>query len=223
MKAAIVALLLAYIPSAGSLLRRTASRAGEGGRSREVTLSGQLQVDNGRPQPASLVLRFPLGCRFEGALVASVRGNADKPMDTEDGAAGPARDLLKLACPLIAYRGLSTNDADRVLRASALAAGAEVTAGNGITRLGDRAVWVLGAGPHEPARPQLWLYKDTSAPARLLVQNGDDLRLLQYGNPAAAEWFPRVIELWRAGQLAARFEVFETRGFRGVDEGDDAE
>ena len=223
MKTAILALLLAYIPSAGSLLRRTASRATEGGRSREVTLSGQLQQDNGKPQPASLILHFPLGCRFEGAVTASVKGNAEKPVATEEGTAGSARDLLKLACPLIAYRGLSTNDADRVLRGSALASGADVTAGNGITRLGDRAVWVLGAGPHDPAKPQLWLYKDTAAPARLLAQGGDDLRLLQYGNPAAAEWFPRVIELWRRGQLAARFEVFEARGFRGVDEGDDAD
>ena len=223
MKTAILALLLAYVPSAGSLLRRTASRGGEGGKSREVTLTGQLQVETGKPQPASLVLRFPLGCRFEGAVVASVKGSADKPVASEDGTAGAARDLLKLACPLIAYRGLSVNDADRVLHGTALASGADLTAGGGITRLGDRAVWVLGAGPREPAKPQLWLYKDTAAPARLLAQGGDDLRLLQYGNPAAAEWFPRVIELWRGGQLAARFEVFETRGFRGVDEGDDAE
>lgn len=223
MKTAILVLLLAYVPSAGSLLRRTASRATEGGRSREVTLTGQLQLENGKPQPASLVLRFPLGCRFEGAVAASVKGNAEKPVASEEGTAGVARDLLKLACPLIAYRGLSINDADKVLHDSALSSGADITAGSGLTRLGDRAVWVLGAGARDPAKPQLWLYKDTAAPARLLAQGGDDLRLLQYGNPAAAEWFPRVIELWRAGQLAARFEVSETRGFRGVDEGDDAE
>ncbi len=223
MTATILALLLAYIPAAGSLLHRTASRATEGGRSREVTLSGQLQQDNGKPQPASLILHFPLACRFEGAVTASVKSAVQNPVASEDGAAGSARDLLKLACPLIAYRGLSINDADRALHGSALASGADLSAGNGITRLGDRAVWVLGAGPHEPAKPQLWLYKDTSAPARLLAQGGDDLRLLQYGNPAAAEWFPRVIELWRGGQLAARFEVFEARGFRGADESDDAE
>ena len=223
MKALLVAALLAYIPSAGSLLRRTAQRAAEGGKSREVTLSGQLQIENGKPQPASLVLRFPLGCRFEGEVSAAVKGSAEKPVESEEGATGAARDLLKLACPLIAYRGLSESQADKVLQGSALAAGADLTAGSGITRLGDRAVWVLGAGPREPAKPQLWLYKDTAAPARLLAQGGDDLRLLQYGNPAAAEWFPRVIELWRGGQLAARFEAFQTKGFRAVDEGDDAE
>lgn len=221
MKALVAALLFAYIPSAGSLLRRTASRGGEGGKSREVTFAGQLQEGDGKPQPASLVLRFPLACRFEGG--AAVKGSVEKPVESEDGPGGAARDLLKLACPLIAYRGLSTNDAATVLRGSALASGADLTAGNGITRLGDRAVWVLGADPRDAARPQLWLYKDTAAPARLLSQGGDDLRLLQYGNPAAAEWFPRVIELWHKGQLAARFEVFQTRGFRAVDEGDDAE
>jgi len=39
---------------------------------------------------------------------------------------------------------------------------------------------------------------------------------LQYGNPAAGEWFPRIIELWTSGQLAARFEVLEAKGVRAA-------
>lgn len=219
--ALLIAALLAYIPSAGSILRRTASRSSEGGRSKEAVLSGQLQLGDKAPQPAQLVLRFPLACRFEGAVTASVRGSAEQPVASE--ANGPAQELLRLACPLIAYRGLSSGETDRVLRGTALSAGADVTAGSGLTRLGDRAVYVLGAGAREPSKPQLWIYKDTGAPARLLAQGGDDLRLLEYGNPASADWFPRVIELWKGGQLAARFEALETRGFRETVEGDDEE
>ena len=48
------------------------------------------------------------------------------------------------------------------------------------------------------------------------MQGGADLRLLEYGNPAAGEWFPRVIELWTSGQLAARFEVLEAKGVRAA-------
>ena len=67
----------------------------------------------------------------------------------------------------------------------------------------------------DASSPQLWIYKDTPAPARLIARGGADLRLLQYGTPAAGEWFPRVIELWSSGQLAARFEVLESKGVRG--------
>ena len=220
--ALLFAALLAYIPSSGSILRRTGARSSEGGKSKEATLSGQLQLGDKAPQPAQLILRFPLSCRFEGATTAAVKGTADRPVASEDGS-GPAQELLRLACPFIAYRGLSSSDTDRLLRAAALSAGADLTAGSGLTRLGDRAAYVLGAGPREPSKPQLWIYKDNGAPARLLAQGGDDLRLLQYGNPASADWFPRVIELWKGGQLAARFEALETKGFRETGEGDDEE
>src|SRR5207253_1291268 len=149
----LLALVLAYVPSATSLLKHTAGRAQALGRAREVTLSGVLFVSGEPQRNAQLVLRFPLQCRLdgEGGLSLSVKGTVENP-----GAVGD----------------LST--------------------------------------------PQLWLYKDNVAPARLIAQGGADLRLLQYGSPAAAEWFPRVIELWASGQLAARFEVLEAKGVRAA-------
>jgi hypothetical protein len=95
-------------------------------------------------------------------------------------------------------------------------------------RLGDRVAVVVGAPPRQADRPQLWLYKDTNAPARLIARRDghlEDLRLLEYGNPAAAEWFPRILELVRDGKPSARFEVLETKGFRetGEEEDDDRE
>ena len=117
--------------------------------------------------------------------------------------------------------------AEQTLQALALAAGvAPELAPTALARLYDRVAIVLGAGPRQLDRPQLWLYKDNGAPARLLARQGerlDDLRLLQYGNPAAAVWFPRVLELWRGAALIARFEALETRGFAEAVPGDDDE
>lgn len=220
MKRAALCLLLftpaafAYIPSSGSLLRRAAARAATASKSKEALFTGTLTVTGSPARSAELQLRFPLSCKLEGegGLSLSVKGSAQRPQGGAEGTTGPALKLLQLACPLIAYRGMSSSEADQALRAAVAAQGAELSAGTGLSRLGDRAVYVLGAAAHELTRPQLWIYKDSNAPARLIAQGGSDLRLLQYGNPASAEWFPRVIELWEGGQLAARYEVLEVKG-----------
>jgi hypothetical protein len=204
----------AYIPSVGSLLRRTALRVTEGSRTRDATLTGTLEVQGAEPAARALVLRFPLSCRFEPGV--EVRGTVAQPL-TSSGAPTPEQELLELACPLIAYRGLKSSDAENALRATAAAAGADVMAASALDRLGDRVAVVLGAFSRQTDRPQLWIYKDSHAPARLIARRDgrlSDLRLLEYGNPAAADWFPRILELHRDGKLAARFEVLGTKGFR---------
>jgi hypothetical protein len=217
----LLAALLAYIPSAGSLLRKAAERAQALGRTREVSLSGTLTVTGSPAHAAQLVLRFPLQCTIqeEGAPSLSVKAGA------AEGTTGPALQLLQLACPLLTFRNVPKDkDDENAIRGAAISAGIDLAGGSALSRLVDRAVFVLGAGPRDTARPQLWLYKDTHAPARLIAQSGADLRLLEYGNPAAADWFPRVIELWTSGQLAARFEVLEAKGVRGSgEEADDSE
>jgi len=211
----LLAVLLAYIPSTASLLKHTALRARQL-RSREVTLLGTLVAGDEPQRNAQLQLRFPLQCRLEpeGGQAVSVKGTAQNPEGVPEGPSGPALRLVQMACPLIAYRGIPTADAPQTLRVAALAAGADVTAGAAVSRLYDQTVYVLGAAPRDESKPQLWIYKDINAPARLIAQGGADLRLLQYGTPAAGEWFPRVIELWSSGRLAARFEVLEAKGVR---------
>jgi len=213
----LVVALLAYVPSSTSLLKHAAERA-RSLRTREATLIGTLAASGEPLRNAQLVLRFPFQCRLEadGGLSLSVKGTAQNPEGVAEGTTGPALRLLQLSCPLLAYRGVPAADAAQALRLVALAAGADVNAGGALSRFDDRVAYVLGAGSRQPSVPQLWLYKDTYAPARLVAQGGTDLRLLEYGNPAAGEWFPRVIELWNGGQLAARFEVLESKGVRGV-------
>jgi hypothetical protein len=212
-----LALLLAYVPSPTSLLRSAAQRARQLGKTREVSMTGSLTSPGAPPKPGTLTLRFPSNCRLdaEGGPSLSVKGSA------AEGTTGPVLNLLKLACPLLTTRGLPLNDAVGALRAAATDAGVDVTAATALSRLGDRPTFVVGARARDTARPQLWLYKDSHAPARLISQGGADLRLLQYGDPAAANFFPRVLELWQDGQLAARFEVLETRGVRATGDEDD--
>ncbi|GAC1603880.1 MAG: hypothetical protein NVS4B10_16600 [Myxococcales bacterium] len=216
----------AYIPAVGSLLRKAASRVAEGGRSKQAQVEGTLQLGEAPPVAATLTLRFPLSCKLDGAGIAvSASGEPGRMQLKDDGHAG-ARDLLKLACPLIAYRGQNTPSAERTLRLAAAEAGIALeSAPTALTRLFDRVAIVIGAPARLLDRPQLWLYKDNAAPARLLARSEDridDLRLLQYGNPAAADWLPRVVELWHGGSLVARFEALETRGFKPINEdGDD--
>ena len=212
---------LAYIPAASVLLRKAAARVNEGSRTRDVSLTGTLQIGDAAPAQRVLTLRFPLSCRFEGG--AQARGTVAQPLPSS-GAGNPEQELIELACPLIAYRGLRAADAESALQAAATIIGADLTAPAAYDRLGDRVAIVVGAPPRQLDRPQLWLYKDTHAPARLVARRDgrlEDLRLLEYGNPAAAEWFPRILELYRDGKPSARFEVLETKGFRETSEDED--
>ena len=108
-------------------------------------------------------------------------------------------------------------DAEKVLRGAAEAAGADLAAVIGLDRMSDQVAILIGAQPHDLTKPQMWLYKDSFAPARLIARRDGklvDLRLYGYGNPAAANWFPRLLELFQDDKLVARFEVTQTRGFR---------
>ena len=90
-----------------------------------------------------------------------------------------------------------------------------------VTALGreaDRTVYIIGARPWEPDTPQLWLNKGSFLPVRLLAavkENGTtvlhETRWLEYGSAAAGNWFPRVIEEYRAGVLARRAEVVQVK------------
>jgi hypothetical protein len=215
-----IAALFAYIPSTSSLIKKAAQRNSQLSKTKEVTLSGYFGEAGQATKSATLTLHFPLNCKLEaeGGPTLSVKGAAS------EGTTGPALQLLQMACPLLATRSLSLNEAAGTLRTAATSAGVDLTAATSLARIGDRTAYVLGAAAHDTSRPQLWLYKDSRAPARLIAQSGADLRLLQYGDPAAGDWFPRVIELYNGGQLAARFETLDAKGVRqaGEDEDDDS-
>jgi hypothetical protein len=224
----------AYIPSVGSLFKRAVAKADDIDRSRGVTLRGTITVGDAAPLPATLQLRFPNNCRLQtesekSPAAVAVRGSPLEPEVEEEGQKlGAARELLTLACPLLTFKGSGRGtEGERTLRTIASAAGAPLQPTT-LARLGERPVYVIGAQPRQLEVPQLWLYKEELAPARLLARRDAgllDLRLLEYGTPASAVAFPRVIELWRGDKLAARFEALEagSRSKSAASEDDDRE
>ena len=74
----LLALLLAYTPPAGSLLRKAVERAQALGKAREVTLTGTLTVTGEAPRNAQLGLRFPLQCKLDADGGPSLSVNATR-------------------------------------------------------------------------------------------------------------------------------------------------
>src|SRR5262249_6920373 len=126
-----LALLLAYVPSPTSLLKDAAQRARQLGKTREVVMTGTLTAPGAPGRASTLTMRFPSSCKLEaeGSAPLSVKGSA------ADGTAGAPLSLLKLACPLLTTRGLSTNEAVGTLRAAAEGAGVDLTSSTSLGRM----------------------------------------------------------------------------------------
>lgn len=84
-------------------------------------------------------------------------------------------------------------------------------------RFEGRVAFIIGAKSWEKDKPQVWVDKDLFLPVRFMVPDSSadgalgDTRLMEWGSPVAAYWFPRVIERYRAGKLVSRSEVTEAQ------------
>lgn len=78
-------------------------------------------------------------------------------------------------------------------------------------RTGDTVAYIIGARAWEPDKPQLWLYKNTFLPARLVVIGSDkaryETRWLDYGGQVTGDYYPQIIETYKNGKLIRRAEV----------------
>ena len=63
---------------------------------------GTSQTGDGAPAPRTLLLRFPLACRFEGG--AQVRGTTVQPLPASS-ASSPEQELIELITHLAFYAG----------------------------------------------------------------------------------------------------------------------
>jgi hypothetical protein len=71
-------------------------------------------------------------------------------------------------------------------------------------RQGRRTVFVIGAKPWQPERPQLWLDKEWLVPLRLVYQSQGtlhDVRLFGYDDPNTGPFYPQRIEERQDGTL----------------------
>lgn len=212
----------AYIPSASSILKRTAQHRDElklGSIEVRGTLSFSgpaadraraLGVDPSRPVPSVFLMKVPGRCRLELApegvspaqrpSVTTRSGRVTGTRGLQD--VGAARALVESVCALLAERGAAA-DPERGL-AQRLGERSvdlrEVTLG----RYQGRVAWVIG-GKAQDARPQAWIDKQTFDPVRLISQSGGALRDVRL--VAATEGFPRTVEVWSASQLEARLSA----------------
>jgi outer membrane lipoprotein-sorting protein len=81
-------------------------------------------------------------------------------------------------------------------------------------RLGSTVCWVIGAKAEDPARPQLWVDKETFLPVRWIVLEGEgearrsiDWRFEGYDPVDATRAFPQTLELWVGGQRVLRMAL----------------
>jgi hypothetical protein len=181
---------------ANSSARSAGAALGGAGRS-------ELQVD------ALLLMKLPGRCRLEATTPEGSRSVAiwsHGKERTEGARLDELAAVLSQICPFLAAR--SSTDAetraaiDRHLRALKV----DVRTAT-LGRLGSQVAYVLGAAAE--GQPQFWIYKDTFLPARVRWADPDkklsDIRFLDYGSPISGESFPRVVELYRDGELLLRF------------------
>ena len=82
--------------------------------------------------------------------------------------------------------------------------------GTGVTR---ETAYTIGAKPTETDKPQLWVDSSTFLPVRLISYVDEGGKKVRYESrffdyqSGAGDFFPRIIENYRAGKLVRRAEV----------------
>jgi hypothetical protein len=173
--------------------------------------AGPLAVVSG-PEietPATLWMKVPGRCRLEVGrtdgqrLAVSLSFTRKKAEPSELAVVSNALEQL---CPLLSARTGSDLETRAVYERHLRTVGVDMTVSS-LARFGGQVAYVLGQRGEGQA--QLWIYKDEFLPARMRFPDAGgvlwDVRFHDYTSPATGEWFPRVIEVWRAGQPAMRF------------------
>jgi hypothetical protein len=161
----------------------------------------------------AVLLKVPGRCRMEawgldGSKVAAVFSNGRKRV--EGPLLAPLAAAVEATCPTVAIRSSSSAE-QRVALEHYLDALKIDFRHPSLGRLGGQVAFVLGA-PGDLA-PQLWVYKDTFEPARIRWADGQqaiwEVRWLDYRSPITGDLFPRMMEVFRNGELGLRFTALK--------------
>jgi hypothetical protein len=163
----------------------------------------ELQVD------ALLLMKLPGRCRLEASALEGGRSIAIWSHGKERNEGPRVEEIVAVlgqVCPLLAVR--SSSDAETRAAIDRHLRGMKIDVRTtSLARLGNQIVYVLGSTA--PGQSQFWIYKDIFLPASVRWVDQEkkawDVRFLDYGSPISGESFPRIIELYRDGELLLRF------------------
>lgn len=172
--------------------------------------SNELQVDG------VVSLRMPGRCRFEavsadGTAAAAISSGGKAR--TEGGAIPAMQVAIDQACAMLGSRSSGEGEGRAAVERQLQKLGIDGRRVS-LARFGGQVAYVLG----DPAenKPQFWIFKDVPKekfpPARVRFSDGQgqwDVRFLDYTSPATGEAFPRVVEVWKGGELQLRFTALK--------------
>lgn len=213
----------AYLLPTGFLIRQMADRRLKSD-VRDCVVQLTAEVD-GRQDPVEerIYVKSPERLRLERDLGDSEQVEVEREGHRAEGSANalkatraPSTELL---ASLLVPRGHSAEEmASRTV--STLQDVGIDTKVVGITIYGKDAretAYVIGAKPYETDKPQIWLDTNTFLPVRLVsfVDEGGkkvryESRFFDYAT-GSGDFFPRVIENYRAGKLVRRAEVNDVK------------
>jgi len=176
-------------------------------------VGGALGLPTDRPEiltDASFALKLPGRCRLdftplEGNRAAQVESYGKRR--TEGSPVAIAQAALGPVCALLAVRSSSEGEARAAVERYLELQKVDRASRTWLARFGGDVAYVIGS--RDDTRPQLWVFKDNFLPARMRWADEQgvawDVRFYDYTSPATGEWFPRLLEVQRNGELVLRF------------------
>ena len=213
----------AYLLPAGFLIHQMADRRVKTEvRDCVVQLTAEVEGQND-PVEERIYVKSPERIRIERDLgetewvsVEREGKRAEGKSDALKVSQAPSTELL---AALLMPRGRDADEMSARTVGTLQAAGID-TKVVGITIYGKDAretAYVIGAKPHETDKPQIWLDTNTFLPVRLIsfVSEGGkqvryESRFFDYAT-GSGDFFPRVIENYKAGKLVRRAEVSDVK------------
>jgi hypothetical protein len=228
----VLAALLAYVMPAPSVLKRVAAGRdevsvtavkAEGQAAVAPALAKDLAAALGAswtsgelPLAATWSVRFPGRCRLDLLATDSTKGLAAVWAQGKKRTEGPELPAAAVAveqlCATLALHSAAEGESRAALERHLAALKVDtrvVTLG----RFEGAVAYVLGE--RAESSPQLWVYKDRFLPARVRLpdaEGGWDVRFIDYTSQSTGEWLPRVVEVYRGGELQLRLTVLSADG-----------
>lgn len=209
---------LAFVMSAGSVLRHVAARREElelaslvvrgtftfqGPEASEVASAVKITAGPEITVPGAVTYKMPGRCKIEleaRSGAAPTASNVHGSFKAGGATLAPLRRFAMRVCPLLAQP--STEDLVAFVKARGVDT-SHVTLG----RFNGTVSYVVGGRARDTGVSTFWVGKERYEPLRLAFRDGPtlaDVKLLDYSSPLAGEWHPRVVEI-RHGESVTRF------------------